>query len=101
MIGVLRQKKTCSLNCARKIILGSKLQETRPLQQKAEYNTTSRRDDGRLQVKEMMAFEESGSDSKLEFRRIILQLVFSMFFSQFTEISNNSTKSLIKMRDPQ
>ena len=55
MIGVLKQKKTSSLNCARKIILGSELQETRPLQQKAEYNTTSRRDDGRLQVKEMMA----------------------------------------------
>ena len=49
------KKKTSSLNCARKIILGSELQETSPLQRKAEYNTLSRRDDGRLQIKEMMA----------------------------------------------
>ena len=48
-------KEDISLNCARKIILSSELQENIPLQRKAEYNTTSRRDDGRLQVKEMMA----------------------------------------------
>ena len=43
----------------------------------------------------LLDFEESVSDSKLELRRMILQLVSSMFFSQYTEISYNSTKSLI------
>ena len=48
-------KEDISLICARKIILSSELLENIPLQRKAEYSTKSRRDDGRLQIKKMMA----------------------------------------------